>query len=192
VVGDAERGLVGIVDKIEMIEGRLFIGRFELCSHPSWRRPPRNSAYECVPASMCWSSILSCALVDPPKRSHSPVVTIPSRSAPVVAIVLAALLSAVFASTGHADDKQRAWRKCGSIAFTPNSDDGVANIRARRVPCRTARHVARASEPTSVIDGPSTYRAPGFTCRGRPQDDGLPTVRWTCTRKKARVKFLMS
>lgn len=83
-------------------------------------------------------------------------------------------------------------RSCGSIAFAPNSESGVTRIRALRASCRVARRVARASEPTSVVDGPFRYRARGFTCRGRPRDEGLPTVRWTCQRRQARVTFVMA
>lgn len=96
-------------------------------------------------------------------------------------------------STCKSSAAQPRWRSCGSIVFVPNTESGVTRIRARKATCQTARRVARASEPTSVVDGPFTYRAQRFTCRGRPRDEGLPTVSWTCTRTGgARVEFVMS
>lgn len=84
------------------------------------------------------------------------------------------------------------WRECGRIAFAPNSDDGVFNIRSKQVRCRKARRLAQAAEPTSVVHGPFRYRSRGFLCRGRPEASGLPSVQWICKRKKSRVTFNMS
>lgn len=44
-------------------------------------------------------------------------------------------------------------RNCGQIGFTPNSDDGVFQIRARGIGCATARRVARASRRQGIIGG---------------------------------------
>jgi hypothetical protein len=81
-------------------------------------------------------------------------------------------------------------RKCGGIAFTPRSEDGVYRIRARRTSCRRARRVARAVEPIGIVEGPYEYSAAGFKCRGRfDEASALPVVNWRCTRNRAWIKF---
>ncbi len=83
-------------------------------------------------------------------------------------------------------------RSCGQISFTPNSDDGIFSIRARGVGCITARRVARAARPLKIVGGGRRYRSRGFACRGRFDDEGLPTVRWRCTRGSAVITFSRS
>jgi lysophospholipase L1-like esterase len=81
------------------------------------------------------------------------------------------------------------WKSCGDITFAPNSDYGASDIQARRVRCRKARRVARASKEMNVVSGPFEYKVGGFRCVGTPIDEGLPRVDWRCKRKHARVKF---
>lgn len=83
-------------------------------------------------------------------------------------------------------------RSCGQISFTPNSDDGIFRIRARGVGCVTARRVARAARSLKIVDGARRYRSRGFACRGAFDDEGLPTVRWRCTRGAAVITFQRS
>ena len=80
-------------------------------------------------------------------------------------------------------------RKCGGIAFTPRSEDGVYRIRARGVSCRRARRVARAVEPLGIVEGPYEYSEAGFECRGRPGDSALPTVRYRCAHGRDWISF---
>jgi hypothetical protein len=83
-------------------------------------------------------------------------------------------------------------RGCGSIAFTPNSDDGAGDIRARHVSCRVARKVARKSKPFGPSH-PDPYTARGFRCRGRHLPSaGLETALYTCQRGRATVAFQRS
>ena len=100
------------------------------------------------------------------------------------AVVVAAGLPAPAGAAGT--------RSCGQIGFTPNSDDGIFSIRARGVGCTTARRVARAARPLKIVDGARRYRSRGFTCRGRFDDEGLPRVRWRCTRRTAVITFQRS
>jgi hypothetical protein len=110
----------------------------------------------------------------------------PSRRLAATAVLAAGLgLSALIPATAPAAPVKR----CGSIAFTPQSDDGVFGIRAIGVGCRTARRVARASRPYGVGDEPYRYSARGFACRGTLRDTALPTVRWRCTREDSVVRF---
>jgi hypothetical protein len=79
-------------------------------------------------------------------------------------------------------------RDCGSIAFEPNTDDGVGGIRAKRVSCRRARAVARGSQPFGPSN-PKSYRRRGFHCTGRTIDAPLPTALYTCRDGRAIVAF---
>lgn len=81
---------------------------------------------------------------------------------------------------------------CGSIAFTPRTEDGAGDIVGFRTGCRTARRVARASRAHGVDEQPRRYRAHGYSCRGRLRDRGLPTVAWYCVRGRAVVSFVRS
>src|SRR4051812_3390459 len=80
-------------------------------------------------------------------------------------------------------------RGCGSIGFTPNSDDGAGDIRARHVSCRVARKVARKSKPFGPSH-PDPYKARGFRCRGRHLPSaGLEAALYTCHRGRKTVAF---
>jgi hypothetical protein len=79
-------------------------------------------------------------------------------------------------------------RSCGSIAFQPNTDFGVAGIRARFVPCGAARDIARASRDETG----KRYRAVGFTCRGRVYEREQEAEIFTCRREGAIVAFVRS
>jgi hypothetical protein len=79
-------------------------------------------------------------------------------------------------------------RDCGNIAFQPNTDFGVAGIRARAVGCRAARAIARASRDETG----NRYRALGFSCRGRVFEREQEAEIFTCRREGAIVAFLRS
>jgi hypothetical protein len=80
-------------------------------------------------------------------------------------------------------------RKCGGIAFTPRTENGVYDIRARGISCRRARRVARAVRFEGIVEGPYEYREAGFECQGRYAGEVLPSVDWRCTRKLAWITF---
>ena len=107
-----------------------------------------------------------------------------------ISLLLLATLALVAATTSTA---AAATRSCGSFGFTPNSDEGVSDIRATAVRCRTARRVARASREHGPSGRPGTifrYRAYRFRCRGRELDTALPSVRYRCVRGAAVVRFV--
>jgi hypothetical protein len=81
----------------------------------------------------------------------------------------------------------RTGRKCANVVFTPASDHGAFNIRARNVGCAVARDVARGAE-----DGDLRYRRAGLRCRGTFDDAGLAQTVYRCTRPGARVTFSAS
>ncbi len=90
-------------------------------------------------------------------------------------------------------DRDAKPKRCGSVGFTPNSDDGAFGITAFDTRCRTAKRVARASEQIGIEPGdPANYRFRfrRFVCNGYSFDsDAFPTIDWTCSRKTAVVTF---
>lgn len=78
---------------------------------------------------------------------------------------------------------------CGDLGFTPRTDDGAFDIVATGVSCQRAKTVAAASRDRRDAD-PLSYEAGGFSCTGtRLPSDGLPGVRWRCTRDGATITF---
>lgn len=79
---------------------------------------------------------------------------------------------------------------CGSVTFTPNSDDGTSSITATGVGCAEAEDVVRA------VRGGATSAA-GFTCESAEQPNGPPgggmaQTLYTCTRGDARIEWAAS
>ena len=66
-------------------------------------------------------------------------------------------------------------KKCTQVAFTPNSDDTAAEIRATGLTCGLARDFVRDSE------GRPGKRFRGFACTRAQVDGGeLPYTRYRC------------
>ncbi len=88
------------------------------------------------------------------------------------AIVLAGVLGLPSAAVAH-EPKTRA---CGQIAFTADSEDMAANIRATGLTCGLARDFVRDSS------GRPGDRFRGFRCRSTQVDnpDALPYTRYRC------------
>jgi hypothetical protein len=100
-----------------------------------------------------------------------------------LAVLVAALLasSPAVAPSPAAPSKKRA---CGLIVLTPQSDDGIFDIRADGASCRTARRVARGSVEKGGGQPPYRYRKLGFSCRGKERDDGLHRIEWRCAKPR--------
>ena len=101
---------------------------------------------------------------------------------------VAVLATLALALPACGDDEQPV-ADCGLVAFTPQSDDGAFEIRARGVDCTVARSVARGSR--DVRASAPRYRARGFACTGGATggDDALPGTAYRCTRGDATVTF---
>ena len=95
-----------------------------------------------------------------------------------VACVAALALSAVPASAAAAPI-----RSCGFVAFTPNSGDGVFDIRARSITCATARAKLRAARGV-----PKALK--GWRCTRIRRDDVTGAGRYACT-SRAKVHGVM-
>ena len=96
---------------------------------------------------------------------------------------LTILLAAVALTPASADG---AVRKCGYIAFTPNSDDIASRIRAEGVTCRTARRFIRA------VDGNAPRRFRGYRCTRRELDTALTQYRYRCTDGGKLISWIKS
>ena len=121
------------------------------------------------------------ALLEPSHRSGK--ARLAFRAAPSAAsaslsrAVLAVLFALLLFAPASADAAAPASKNCRPVAFTQNSDDLAAGIRARRVSCRFARGFIRAAGGGP----PRRYR--GFTCGRRHVDPGnrQPHTRYRCS-----------
>ena len=91
------------------------------------------------------------------------------------AVALVVLLS--LAPTALARDPSAVTRRCGQVAFTPNSEDVASHIRATGLTCGLARDFVRDSR------GRPGPRFRGFRCRSTAVNDpeALPYRRYRCT-----------
>jgi hypothetical protein len=80
-----------------------------------------------------------------------------------------------------------AGRACPMVIFTPNSDHGAFELRARNVGCGVAARVARGA-----VAGDRRYRRAGMRCRGLFDEAGLPRTVYRCVKPGARVTFVAS
>lgn len=77
--------------------------------------------------------------------------------------------------------------RCPTVVFSPDSDHGAFNLRARNVSCAVATRVARGA-----IGGDRRYTRAALRCRGTFDDHGLPHTVYRCVRRGARVTFAAS
>lgn len=78
-------------------------------------------------------------------------------------------------------------RRCGDVAYTPNTDHGAFNIRAYGTSCETARAVARDAEGE-----PRSFSTRGYQCVGVVKDNGLKRTEFECRRGDRRITFSRS
>jgi|SRR4051794_27737664 hypothetical protein len=106
-------------------------------------------------------------------------------------IFVAALCAAVLApGTVHAA-KPVKYRHCASVSYEAGGGYyfyASKKLRARGLPCRVARKIARVHPEDVAGSGrePRRFRRFGFVCRGRKQGRTVP---FTCTKKRARLTF---
>ncbi len=101
-------------------------------------------------------------------------------SSATAATAVAASLLLVPAAPAHHSAKS-----CRDVAFSPNSEDMAADVRARGVGCRFARDFIRDSE------GRPEARYGGFRCRSRlvEPSDSLPYTRYRCTSGEGTISW---
>jgi hypothetical protein len=101
-----------------------------------------------------------------------------------LAILITALALVLAAAVPASAHYRGVGKRCGSIQFTPQSDDGASAIRAKNVSCRRARRIVRA-----IRRGNNSPF--GYNCRGRGHDpaNGLAHTDVICTKGDRRVTW---
>jgi hypothetical protein len=99
-------------------------------------------------------------------------------------ILISALALVLVASVPASAHYRGVGKRCGSIVFTPQSDDAASSIRAKNVTCRRARRIVRAIRRGN--NSPFDYN-----CRGRGHDpsNGLAHTDVICTKGDRRVTW---
>lgn len=79
---------------------------------------------------------------------------------------------------------------CGSVGFTPNSEDAAGQITARGLTCAEALALVRAAGPRTSAGGPPQLNVEGYRCvLTRTVQDPLPYASYECTNGAKRVTF---
>jgi hypothetical protein len=101
----------------------------------------------------------------------------------IAVIACVAASTAVAAAVDAGAHYRPVGKNCGTVVFTPRSDDASSAIRARGTSCRTARRIVKSWER-------GNRRPLGFRCRARNHDgDNLAHADVKCTRDGKRVTF---
>ena len=79
---------------------------------------------------------------------------------------------------------------CGTIGFTPASEDAASQIRATGVGCAEARAFVTVAGQRTSAEGPAQLDVDGYRCvRTRAVQDPLPVASYTCTSGAKRITF---
>ena len=109
----------------------------------------------------------------------------------IAVAIVCAVAAAVAPGTTAARSRTVHYRHCAGVSYQTGGGYyfySSKKVRTHGVPCRLARKIARV-HPEDVIGSgsePRRFRRYGFVCRGRKSGRTVP---FTCTRKRARVKF---
>ena len=99
------------------------------------------------------------------------------------ALVLVVAFVAAIPVLGASAHYRPVGKDCGTVVFTPHSDNASSSIRAKGTTCRKARRIVKSWERGN--------RSPlGFRCRARNHDNAnLAHQDVKCTREGKRVTF---
>jgi hypothetical protein len=104
---------------------------------------------------------------------------------PVLAGLVALVLSALVPNAAVGQVQGDAVRNCEDVVFAPNTEDAAFEVRATRVSCATARKIIRAVRRDDAL------RPRGFSCRYRvDSSEAIPFTPYTCTKGRARVRWI--
>lgn len=115
------------------------------------------------------------------------------RAAAVAAlIIMAACGDDDNPSLGPAPTTTQVASECQQVAFTPDSEDVAADIRAYGLSCEEAEAVVRTAGPTlSAQDGPASHEVNDFRCvRTSATQEPIPTATYECTSGSKRITFV--
>lgn len=83
--------------------------------------------------------------------------------------------------------------QCGSVAFTPDSEDAASEITAVGLSCDEAEAFVRVAGGLTSSGGPPELEVDGYRCvRTRSEEDPLPRSFYECTNGALRVTFARS
>ncbi|MGI8781989.1 MAG: hypothetical protein ACR2L8_17805 [Solirubrobacteraceae bacterium] len=107
------------------------------------------------------------------------------------AVAAAALLSALAVLAGGSPaSAASAGVACGTIVFTPATEDGAFDIRATGTGCRSARKlVRRVARRHNFVSGPRRFRVREYRCTVITEDEGLPVGHYRCRAGRKRVTW---
>lgn len=83
--------------------------------------------------------------------------------------------------------------ECGTVGFTPNSEDAASDITATGLDCAEARAFVEQAGRRTSSGGPAALEVAGFRCvRTRAEEDPLPVAHYRCTSGDRTVTFARS
>ena len=105
--------------------------------------------------------------------------------------LLALALSVAVVAPAGAPAKATRYRHCAGVSYQTGGGYyfySSTKVRAKGMPCRLARKIAHVHPEDVIGTGrePRRFRRYGYICRGRKKG---ATVRFTCTKKRARETF---
>lgn len=82
---------------------------------------------------------------------------------------------------------------CGTVGFTPQTEDAASDITATGLSCDEARGFVELAGRQTSSGGPEAVEVEGYTCtRTDYQDEPLPRSTYSCTAGSKRVTFVRS
>lgn len=92
-------------------------------------------------------------------------------------------------TTGGAPDGSR----CGTVGFTPNSEDAASDITATGLSCDEARAFVEVAGTRTSAGGPQQVTVDGYRCVAtHTERDPLPQALYECENGDRRVTFVRS
>jgi hypothetical protein len=83
--------------------------------------------------------------------------------------------------------------RCGTVGFTPESEDAASEITATGTSCDEARTFAEIAGRQTSSGGPGELDVAGYHCvRTRSEQDPLPRAYFDCTRGSTTITFVRS
>ncbi|MCA1674554.1 MAG: hypothetical protein LC799_20985 [Actinobacteria bacterium] len=83
--------------------------------------------------------------------------------------------------------------RCGTVGFTPNSEDAASEITATGTSCEEARPFVEMAGRQTSSGGPDELDLSGYHCvRTRSEQDPLPRAFFECTKGSTTITFVRS
>lgn len=81
--------------------------------------------------------------------------------------------------------------ECGTVGFTPNSEDAASSITVSGGTCDEAKAFVEVAGTLTSSGGPASVDVRGYRCvRTRSVDDPLPAATYSCTRAGTTITFV--